>query len=54
MAITRRQFMITSAMTGSGVLATRTLAWPFGNSPRSIRKFVKRLPSLGLDPLPRQ
>ena len=39
MAITRRQFMITSAMTGSGVLATRKLAWPFGNSPRSIRKF---------------
>jgi FtsP/CotA-like multicopper oxidase with cupredoxin domain len=51
MALTRRRFMTTSAMAGLGVLAARKLAWAFGQSPISIRKFVKRLPSLGLNPL---
>ena len=32
-------------------LAARKLAWAFGQSPINIRKFVKRLPSLGLNPL---
>ena len=51
MALSRRRFITTSAMAGVGVLAARKLAWAFGNSPISIRKFVKRLPSLGLNPL---
>jgi spore coat protein A len=49
---TRRQFIQTSTLAGLGVLAARKLAWAFGNSPITIRKFVKRLPSLGLNPLP--
>jgi FtsP/CotA-like multicopper oxidase with cupredoxin domain len=52
MALTRRRFITTSAMASMGVLAARKLAWAFGNSPTNIRKFVKRLPSLGLNPLP--
>jgi FtsP/CotA-like multicopper oxidase with cupredoxin domain len=51
MALTRRRFITTSAMASAGVLAARNLAWAFGNSPTNIRKFVKRLPSLGLNPL---
>jgi FtsP/CotA-like multicopper oxidase with cupredoxin domain len=51
MALTRRRFITTSAMASMGVLAARKLAWAFGNSPTNIRKFVKRLPSLGLNPL---
>jgi spore coat protein A len=52
MSLTRRRFITTSAMAGVGVLAARKLAWAFGNSPATIRKFIKRLPSLGLNPLP--
>lgn len=52
MALSRRRFITTSAMASVGVLAARKLAWAFGNSPTSIRKFIKRLPSLGLNPLP--
>jgi spore coat protein A, manganese oxidase len=52
MAFTRRRFITTSAMAGIGVLAARKLAWAFGQSPLNIRKFIKRLPSLGLNPLP--
>ncbi len=51
MGITRRRFVMTSAMAGVGVLAARKLAWAFGNSPTAIRKFIRRLPSLGLNPL---
>jgi spore coat protein A len=39
-------------MAGIGVLAANKLAWAFGQSPLNIRKFIKRLPSLGLNPLP--
>ena len=52
MALSRRRFITTSAMATMGVLAARKLAWAFGQSPINIRKFVKRLPSLGLNPLP--
>ncbi|MEI6667077.1 MAG: multicopper oxidase domain-containing protein [Acidobacteriota bacterium] len=34
-----------------GILAAQKMAWAFGNSTTAIRKFVKRLPSLGLNPL---
>jgi spore coat protein A len=51
MKISRRKFVQTSAMAGAGVLAAQRFAWAFGNSPITIRKFVKRLPSLGRSPL---
>jgi spore coat protein A len=52
---TRRGFVRASAMGAAGIFVLKAglrQAYAFGNSPTSIRKFVKRLPSLGLNPLP--
>ena len=51
MALTRRHFITRSALASAGVFAASKLAWAFGNSVTGIHKFIKRLPSLGVNPL---
>ena len=43
----RRHFLKSTAMAGAGVLALRSRAWPFAQSPTNLRKFVTSLPGLG-------
>lgn len=43
----RRHFVKTAALAGASTLTLRGKAWPFAQSPNSIRKFTVALPGLG-------
>jgi spore coat protein A, manganese oxidase len=43
----RRHFVKTAALAGASTLALHGKAWPFAQSPSSIRKFIVSLPGLG-------
>ena len=45
--LTRRDFMKRTAVAGAGVALLPRVAWPFGQSPAGIRKFLAGLPALG-------
>ena len=45
--ISRRHFLKSTAMAGTGALLLRGRAWPFAQSPTNLRKFVTTLPGLG-------
>jgi spore coat protein A len=45
--ISRRHFLQSTAMAGTGALVLRGRAWPFAQSPTNLQKFVTSLPGLG-------
>ena len=42
-----RTFIKTTAVTGAGLVLFRGTAWPYGQSPAGLRKFIQPLPGLG-------
>lgn len=45
--ISRRSFLKSAAIAGTGAAVLRGRAWPFAQSPTNLRKFVTSLPGLG-------
>ena len=45
--ISRRHFLKSTAMAGTGAVMLRGRAWPFAQSPTNLQKFVTSLPGLG-------
>jgi spore coat protein A len=48
----RRTFLKTTVATGAGLALFRGTAWPFSQSPTSLRKFIQPLPALGPSGIP--
>src|SRR5437870_5624535 len=48
----RRTFIKSTAVAGAGLALFRGTAWPYGQSPTGLRKFIQPLPGLGPTGLP--
>src|SRR5438477_13188460 len=51
-ALSRREFLQRTMVTTAGLALVPRIAWPYGQSPNGLRKFIQALPGLGPTGIP--